>query len=81
MNNKILQKANQVLKQKEYIQTCFKAGICPDCGTSLTIIDDDDDPFEWLYCTGCLPVQEIKHSFLGIFKWVSKTRGKFVGIR
>ena len=35
MNNKILNKANNIISEKKYIETCVKANICPKCGEEL----------------------------------------------
>ena len=35
MNIEILNKANKIITEKEYIETCVKANICPECGEEL----------------------------------------------
>lgn len=35
MNIEILNKAKNIISEKEYIKTCIKANICPECGEEL----------------------------------------------
>lgn len=35
MNIEILNKAKNIISEKEYIETCVKANICPECSEEL----------------------------------------------
>ena len=49
INKEILNKAEKILKEKEYIDMCLSAHICPQCGDKLKI-KDSHSAFSEYYC-------------------------------
>jgi ribosomal protein S27E len=77
VNKTVLESARLKAKNKADRLFCVKQGLCPDCGAQTTVYADDDSPFMDVYCIVCEPIRTEVKSFL-LFKWASKTRGKFL---
>ena len=52
MNIEILNKANEIIAEKEYVKTCIKANMCPECGEELKSYRKDEGN-EWWDITEC----------------------------
>ena len=47
MKKEILLKANKILQERDNIETCIKANICPDCGELLETKIESDTVYEF----------------------------------
>jgi hypothetical protein len=45
--SEILDKANNIISEKKYIETCIKANICPECGEELKSYRRDEISEWW----------------------------------
>lgn len=52
MNLDILKKAQSIIDEKKYINTCITANICPECGEILKSYRKGNSS-EWLNITEC----------------------------